>query len=74
LAGADMFIVSEDKMAWVKKFSDLLVVIHDKAHDVSFDIDVPHANSTLFAVQDTLCIVGGCDKDYEPFSDIRIPV
>ena len=31
---------------------------------------MPHANSTLFTVKDTLCVVGGCDDKYEPFCEI----
>ena len=72
--GADMFIINHNKMAKVVKFRPLLVAnkisVYTKRFDVKFNIDVPHANGTIFCVQDTLCVVGGCDKDYEPFSDI----
>ena len=70
--GADMFIVSGDKMAKVEKFTHLLVASTNQAteYSITFDLSVPHANSTLFVIRDTLCIVGGCDEDCEPFSDI----
>jgi len=71
--GADMFIVSGDKMAKVEKFSHYLLVASTKQateSSITFDLSVPHANSTLFVIQDTLCVVGGCDEDCEPFSNI----
>ena len=73
--GADLFILSGDKMAKVKKFTTLLVASaantdQSTKYSISFDLTVPHANSTLFVVQDTLCVMGGCDDNYEPFSDI----
>ena len=72
VVGADLFILSGDKMAKVKKFTHLLVAsaANTDQNTISFDLTVPHANSTLFVVQDTLCVVGGCDDNYEPFSDI----
>ena len=71
-----MFIINKNKMAKVEKFRHLLVAnklssFTKQFHAVNFNIDVPHANGTLFCVQETLCVVGGCDKDYEPFSDIH---
>ena len=74
VVGDDLFIVNEDKMAQVEKFTHLLVasasIDQNTTFSISFDLTVPHANSTLFAVQDTLCVVGGCDDKYEPFSEI----
>ena len=59
----------------MEKFTHLLVANaantdQNTKFSVSFDLTVPHANSTLFVFQDNLCIVGGCDDNYEPFSDI----
>ena len=76
LVGADMFIINKNKMAKVEKFYHLLVAnklssFTKQFHAVNFNIDVPHANGTLFCVQGTLCVIGGCDKDYDPFSDIH---
>ena len=73
--GDDLFILSGDKMAKVEKFTHLLVASaantdQNTKFTISFDLTVPHANSTLFVIQDTLCVVGGCDDNYEPFSDI----
>ena len=74
VVGDDLFIASGDKMARVEKFTHLLVasasIDQNTTFSISFDLTVPHANSTLFAVQDTLCVVGGCDDKYEPFSEI----
>ena len=75
VVGDDMFILSGDKMAKVEKFTHLLVASaastdQNTKFTISFDLTVPHTNSTLFVIQDTLCIVGGCDDNYEPFSDI----
>ena len=72
VVGADLFIVSRNKMAKVEKFAYLLVARTDQStmFSISFDLNVPHANGTLFVVQDTLCVVGGCDNNYEPFSEI----
>ena len=71
---ADLFIVSGDKMARVENFRHFLVasanVDQFKKFPISFDIDIPHANGTIFVVRNTLCVVGGCDDNYEPFSDI----
>jgi len=71
--GADLFIVSGDKMTKIEKFTHLLfanIFLQIKEYSIKFDLSVPHANSTLFVIRDTLCIVGGCDEDCEPFSDI----
>ena len=61
VVGDDLFIVHGDKMAQVEKFTYLLVasasIDHNTTFSISFDLTVPHANSTLFAIQDTLCIV-----------------
>ena len=61
-------------MAWVENFRHFLVasanVDQFKKFPISFDIDIPHANGTIFVVRNTLCVVGGCDDNYEPFSDI----
>ena len=75
VVGDDLFILYGDKMAKVGKFTHLLVASaantdQDTKFSISFDLTVPHGNSTLFVVQDTLCVVGGCDDNYEPFSDI----
>lgn len=73
IVDADLFVVSGDKMAKVEKFSHLLVTSAEQntTFSISFDLNVPHANSTLFVIQDILCVLGGCDEDYdEPFSDI----
>ena len=75
VVGDDLFILSGDKMAKVEKFTHLLVASaantdQSTKYSISFDLTVPHTNSTLFVVQDTLCVVGGCDDNYEPFSDI----
>ena len=74
VVGADLFIVSGDKMAKVEKITHLLVASaradQSTTFSISFDLRVPHANGTLFVVQDTLCVVGGCDDNYEPFSEI----
>jgi len=71
IIGADMFIVSENKMAKVGNFEKLLVNHQNDLHSVSFDIEVIHTDSTLFVVQDALCAVGGHDQFYEdPFSEI----
>lgn len=78
VVGTDIFFVSEDKMAKVENFNTLL--IHKRILEqskqlqmflISFDINVPHADSTLFVVHNTLCTVGGYDRTHdEPFSDI----
>ena len=67
-----LFIINDNKMAMVKNFSESLhnEDVECDTTEVQFQIDVPHANSTLFVVHDTLCVVGGCDEDYEPFSNI----
>ena len=73
VVGADLFIASGDKMARVEKFGHLLVASAEQntTFSISFDLNVPHANGTLFVIQDSLCVAGGCDEDYdEPFSDI----
>ena len=75
VVGDDLFILSGDKMSKVEKFTHLVVASAANTDQytrfsISFDLTVPHANSTLFVVQDTLCVVGGCDDNYEPFSDI----
>ena len=75
VVGDDLFILSGDKMAKVEKFTHLLVASaantdQSTQFTISFDLTVPHTNSTLFVVQDTLCVVGGCDDNHEPFSDI----
>ena len=75
VVGDDLFILSGDKMSKVEKFTHLVVASAANTdqytkYSISFDLTVPHANSTLFVVQDTLCVVGGCDDNYEPFSDI----
>ena len=74
VVGADLFIIRGDKMAKVEKFTHLLVASasadQSTTFSISFDLKVPHANGTLFVVQDTLCVVGGCDDNYEPFSEI----
>ena len=74
VVGDDLFVVNGDKMAQVKKFTNLLVasasIDQNTTFSISFDLTVPHANGTVFAVQDTLCVVGGCDDKYEPFSEI----
>ena len=74
VVGDDLFIASGDSMAQVEKFTHLLVasasIDQNTTFSISFDLTVPHANGTLFAVQDTLCVVGGCDDKYEPFSEI----
>ena len=74
VVGDGLFIVSGDKMAQVEKFTHLLVtsasIDQNATVLISFDLTVPHANSTLFAIQDTLCVVGGSDDKYEPFSEI----
>ena len=72
VVGTNMFIVNKHKMAKVENLGDLLTGGDDNTEKVPllFDLDIPHANGTLFVVQDTLCIIGGCDDDYEPFSDI----
>ena len=74
VVGADLFIISGDKMAKVEKFSHLLFANTNsnrtKKFSISFGLNVPHANGTLFVTQNTLCVVGGCDDNYEPFSEI----
>ena len=73
VVGADLFIASGDKMARVEKFGHLLVASAEQStmFSLSFDLNVPHANSTLFVIQDSLCVAGGCDEEYdEPFSNI----
>ena len=75
VVGDDLFLLSRDKMAKVEKFTHLLVASaantdQNTKFTISFDLTVPHTNSTLFVIQDTLCVVGGCDDNYEPFSDI----
>ena len=75
VVGDDLFILSKDKMAKVENFTHLLVASaantdQNTQFTISFDLTVPHANSTLFVVQDTLCVVGSCDDNHEPFSDI----
>ena len=74
VVGDDLFIIRGDKMAKVEKFTHLLVASasadQSTMFSISFDLKVPHANGTLFIVQDTLCVVGGCDDNYEPFSEI----
>ena len=74
VVGDDLFVVNEDKMAQVEKFTHLLVasasIDQNTTFSISFDLTVPHANGTLFAVHNTLCVVGGCDDKYEPFSEI----
>ena len=68
VVGDDLFIVSGDKMAQVEKFTHLLVasasIDQNTTFSISFDLTVPHANGTLFAVHNTLCVVGGCDDKY----------
>jgi len=39
-------------------------------NSVDFTINVPRVNSTPFVIKETLFIVGGCDEDSEPFSEI----
>ena len=74
VVGADLFVVSGNKMARVEKFSHFLVASAntDKftKFSISFDLEIPHANGTIFVVRNTLCVVGGCDDNYEPFSDV----
>ena len=74
VVGDDLFIVNEYKMAQVEKFTNLLVasasIDQNTTFSISFDLTVPHANGTVFAVHNTLCVVGGCDDKYEPFSEI----
>ena len=69
----DMYIINGDKMAMVKDFNCFLTANHTQTArlSVQYDIIVPHTDSTLFVVQDTLCALGGHDQDYdEPFSNV----
>ena len=37
---------------------------------IEFIINIPHINSTPFFIKETLFVIGGCDEDTEPFSEI----
>lgn len=65
----DLFVVCGDKMAKLEKFTRFLSSSHTTP-EIEFSYDVPHVNSTPFVIQGILFVVGGCDQDYEPFSDI----
>lgn len=71
----DMFILNENTMAKIENFQKLLDVdehelLKKRLNEVNFNLTVKHANGTLFAVEDALCVVGGCDGDYEPYCNI----
>ena len=74
VVGADLFVVSGNKMARVEKFSHFLVASVNADQltkfSISFDLEIPHANDTIFVVRNTLCIMGGFDDNYEPFSNV----
>lgn len=70
LLDEDMLIISSNKMAKIEKFREFLLPANSTCQEVVFTFDVPHINSTPFVVQGSLFVVGGCDQDHEPFSDI----
>lgn len=73
LLDEDLFVVSGNKMAKLEKFRKFLSSANNNnqtSKEVEFSFDVPHLNSTPFVVQSNLFVVGGCDQDHEPFSDI----
>ena len=69
----DIFIFVGSKMAKIHNVGALLLPSPpDPEHKVELELamDVPHFNSTPFVIKESLFVVGGCDKDLEPFSDI----
>ena len=70
LLDEDIFVVSGNKMAKIEKFRKFLLSADSTSKEIDFTFDVPHINSTPFVVQGGLFVVGGCDQDHEPFSDI----
>ena len=70
LLNEDMFVISGNKMAKIEKFRKFLISTNSTCKEIDFTFDVPHINSTPFIVQGVLFVVGGCDQDHEPFSDI----
>ena len=75
LIDEDLFIISTNKMAKLEKFRKFLSSTTNNQttspKEIEFSYDVPHINSTPFVVQGSLFVIGGCDRDYEPFSDIH---
>ena len=79
IVGADMFIINGNKMAKIENFETSL---YDKdvyykrirmlsTSSMSFNLKVPHTDSSLFVAQNTLFTVGGRDQNYdEPFYEI----
>ncbi|XP_065889219.1 uncharacterized protein [Dysidea avara] len=66
----DAFIICGGKMAKIENVDKLLATNKEVSDVIQFTVDVPHINTTPFVVQGNLFVVGGCDKDDEPFSDI----
>ena len=69
----DIFIVNGNKMAKIQNVKPLLSPTDPPTKPtmiIDFHIDVPRINSTPFVIKETLFIVGGCDEDSEPFSEI----
>ena len=73
ILGEDLFIVSGNKMAKLESIRKLLSSTNNNQStlkEIEFKFDVPHYNSTPFVIQGSLFVLGGCDQDDEPFSDI----
>jgi len=66
----NFIVICAGKMAHIENLSKLLATNKEVTVIVEFTVDVPHINTSPFVVQDNLFVVGGCDKDDEPFSDI----
>ena len=73
-----IFIVNGNKMAKIEyvylQFQLSTITFTSTStkpiNSVDFTINVPRVNSTPFVIKETLFIVGGCDEDSEPFSEI----
>ena len=70
----NIYIVNGNKMAKIQNVKSLLSTTTDPPTKptviIDFLIDIPRINSTPFVIKETLFIVGGCDEDSEPFSEI----
>ena len=68
----DLYLITKDqKMIVIQKLDQKIIEVEgENSSSSDFETTVPHSNSTPFVVQDVLFIVGGHDRNYEPFSDI----
>jgi len=71
----NIFIVNMNKMAKIENVSTLLSDNTDlpiaSTHTIEFTVNVPHNHGTPFVIKEVLFILGGCDEDHEPYSEVH---